>query len=113
MLKTAASSPELWGHSSLLLWYSNSWGSPKSGLLFVEREQLVGIAAPAQPFLAWADWVKAHVGPDDVQRNTTWHTQWPYLCFSTKARELCCAPLHANGTATVLLGQCFGSPAAE
>lgn len=88
MLKT-----ELWGHFSLLLWYSNNWGSPKFALLFMEKEQK-DIAAPEQPLLAQAEWIKAHGGPGDAQRNMTWHTQWPYLCSSTKARELCCAPLH-------------------
>lgn len=44
MLKT-----ELWGHSSLLLWYSNNWGNPKFGPLFVEKEQIVDIAALTQP----------------------------------------------------------------
>lgn len=49
---------QLWGHSSLLLWYSSNWGSPKFGLLFVKKEQLVDSAAPAQPLLAWAEWEK-------------------------------------------------------
>lgn len=104
MLKT-----ELWGHSLLLLWYCNNWESPKFGVLFVGREELVDIAAPAQPLLARAQWEKAHVGAGDAQRNVTWHTPCPYLCFSTKAREFCCALLPGNGTTTLLVGQCLGS----
>lgn len=109
---------ELWRHSSLLLWYSKNWGIPKFALLFVEKEQCVDLAAPAQPLLAQASpgplWIKAHRGPGDAQRNMTWHNQWPYLCSSTKARELCCAPLHqGEGTARLLVGQCLGFPVAE
>jgi len=109
-----ASSPELWGDSSLFFWHSNNRGRPTFGLLFVGKGQLVVIAAPAQT---------AHAGAEQQLKPTQVHTVhsgarpgtllWPYLRISTKGRELCYSLLYSNEIATLLVGQHLGSPAAE
>lgn len=91
-IKSFMLTTELWGHSSLLLWYSKNWGSPKFGLLFVEKEQLVNIAAPAQTLLAWAEWEK----PTWVQvmHRETWPGTLNGLTSALAPRQGSSAVLH-------------------